>query len=173
MREQWLEHTGRRLRMAGFHNGGARAALLHTLALTGGGLTAPELHQQVRQSGRRVGAASVYRVLTELESIGAIRRLEIGQSQALFELVDPGGEHHHHIVCDACGRTQTFADAGLEEAIGRIEQDASFAVHAHDVILHGVCPACSPERRTPDRKITPVPMAASARRQRRPLAPSR
>ena len=142
MREQWLEQTARLLQAAGFHNGGARAAVLNTLAQTGGGLTAPELHENVRESGRPVGAASVYRILAELEGIGAIRRLEIGQGQALFELIDPAGEHHHHIVCDACGRTQTFADRDLEDAIGRIERDASFLVHAHDVILHGLCPRC-------------------------------
>ena len=149
MREQWLEYTGRLLRAAGFHSGGARAAVLDTLARTGGGLTARELHQQARQNARPVGAASVYRVLAELERVGALRRLEIGRGEALFELVDPGGEHHHHLVCDACGRTQTFADPGLEEAIGRIELGASYVVHAHDVILHGVCPRCRPDLPTP------------------------
>ena len=148
MREQWLEHTATLLRAAGFHSGVARAAVLNALAHTGGGLTAPELHEQARQNGRPVAAASVYRVLADLERLGAVRRLEIGRGEALFELVDPGSEHHHHLVCDSCGRTQRFADRDLEEALGRIERDASYVVHAHDVVLHGVCPRCRPNRLT-------------------------
>lgn len=145
MRERWLQSTRRLLRSAGFHAGGARATLIDALACTGGGLTAPELYDGIREAGGSIGAASVYRVLTELEGVGAIRRVDLGQSQALIELIEPGGEHHHYIVCDACGATERFTDPLLEETIGRIEQRASFPVHAHDVILHGICAGCQPD----------------------------
>ncbi len=63
---------------------------------------------------------------------------------ARFELVHPRGDHHHHMVCDSCGKFFPFEDPGLERAIDRLARRAdSFDVQAHDVTLHGACDACS------------------------------
>ena len=49
-----------------------------------------------------MGRATVYRVLDELDGLGLIAKLEIGDGLTRFETVFPDGtRHHHHLVCDA------------------------------------------------------------------------
>jgi Fur family ferric uptake transcriptional regulator len=50
--------------------------------------------------------------------------------------------HHHHLVCDGCGKVETFADESLEAAIRHVESRSGYAVAAHDVVLRGACSAC-------------------------------
>jgi len=85
-----------------------------------------------------VGRASVYRTLDQLERLHLVQQVEIGGD----ERVDPK-QHHHHLVCEECGRLSPFADRSLERAIEAISRDAEFEVAAHDVVLRGHCPDCA------------------------------
>jgi Fur family transcriptional regulator, ferric uptake regulator len=87
-----------------------------------------------------VGRASVYRVLDELESLGLVSRVDVGDGVARYE--PHGPEHHHHLVCDGCGRLEPFQDDALEQAIHRLADRVSFDVADHDVTLHGSCERC-------------------------------
>jgi len=88
-----------------------------------------------------VGRASVYRTLDQLEGLHLLQRVEIGGDAAAYERVD-ADQHHHHLVCERCGRLTPFADRSLERAIAAISRDAEFDVSAHDVVLRGSCPDC-------------------------------
>jgi Fur family ferric uptake transcriptional regulator len=54
----------------------------------------------------------------------------------------PSGEHHHHLVCESCGRVEPFADGRLERALDRVGETVGFQVDAHDVLLRGACADC-------------------------------
>jgi len=62
---------------------------------------------------------------------------------ASYERIEPTGEHHHHAVCEQCGRVEPFEDPGLERAIGRLEDKVGFEVSEHEVVLRGRCPRCA------------------------------
>lgn len=141
-RADWREAALRRLRAEGHRAGGARSAVIALLAAEGGCLEAEEVSERLRGEGRKVGTASVYRALNLLSELGLLHRLALAGSPARFELVLPDGEHHHHIVCDSCGRTEPFSDERLEAAIGAVSERTSFEVLAHDITLHGTCGAC-------------------------------
>ena len=50
--------------------------------------------------------------------------------------------HHHHLVCDGCGRLEPFEDDALERAIHGLADRVSFDISDHDVTLHGSCENC-------------------------------
>jgi len=104
-------------------------------------LTAQEIFDQLRDDGRAAGMASVYRTLDLLTRTGLVRRVELGPA-ACYEPAHPGGEHHHHVVCDRCGKVASFEDAALEEAITRLARRLRYSVGEHDVVLRGSCPDC-------------------------------
>ena len=79
--------------------------------------SAQEIFDQLRDEGRAVGIASVYRVLDLLVSLGLVQRLDLGGGVARYEPAMPGGEHHHHVVCVDCGEVRPFEDPGLERAL--------------------------------------------------------
>jgi Fur family transcriptional regulator, ferric uptake regulator len=138
MEAAWAEHAASRLTAAGHRRGGAREAVIELLDSQPCALTAQEIEDALRP-GRRVGRASVYRVLDELESLGLVSRVDVGDGTARYE---PHRGHHHHLVCDGCGRLEPFQDAALERAIHRLAERVSFDVSDHDVTLHGCCERC-------------------------------
>lgn len=138
----WREHTLATLARAGYRRGGARNAVVELLEQQRCALTAQEIDDRLRARGRSVGRASVYRILELLTELRLVQRIDVGQGVARYERHQPDGDHHHHLVCDHCGRVAPFEDPALEQAIERVSRRLSFAVDDHDVVLHGACGDC-------------------------------
>jgi Fur family ferric uptake transcriptional regulator len=139
---EWAGTTLEALHRKGLRNGGARRAVIDLLGGQDCCLTAQEIFDRLRASGRRVGIASVYRVLDLLTSEGFVQRIDLGSGISRYEPIHTGGGHHHHLVCDACGKVEAFEDPQLEHAIHRLEESSGYAVAGHDVVLHGACADC-------------------------------
>jgi Fur family transcriptional regulator, ferric uptake regulator len=139
----WPQLATSALASEGRRAGGARRAVVDLLAEQDCCLSAQEIADRLRARGRRVGVASVYRALDLLHGQGLVQRIEVGDGGARFEAVVPGGEHHHHAVCEACGRLTPFSDDGLERAIHRLAARMSLEVRAHDVLIRGECERCA------------------------------
>jgi Fur family ferric uptake transcriptional regulator len=138
----WTEHARETLREEGFSRGGARDAVIDHLAGQHCAATAQEIHQALRRAGRSVGIASVYRSLEALHGLQLVQRFDAGDGEGRYEVLAPGGEHHHHVVCDDCERIMPFEDAALERAIHKLAERVPYAIAGHDVVLHGRCPDC-------------------------------
>lgn len=138
----WREHTTRALEDAGYRAGAARQAVVDLLAEQDCCLTAKEISDRLSDRGSEVGIASVYRALEVLDELRLVQRLDAGEGVVRYEPARPGGEHHHHVVCDRCGRVTAFEDEDLERAIHSLSDRLDHAIDGHDVVLRGICPAC-------------------------------
>lgn len=138
----WAGRALEQLRAAGYRAGSARRQVIGFLDSQSCCLGAQEIHDRLRASGQSVGLASVYRILDTLAEKGLLQRLEFGDGVTRFEPVRADQSHHHHLVCDGCGKVETFSDDGLETAIRDFESRSGYAVAAHDVVLRGACSAC-------------------------------
>jgi Fur family transcriptional regulator, ferric uptake regulator len=138
----WSDLAMRALDEAGHRSGGARRAVVELLADEDCCLTAQEIAERLRSSGSGVGTASVYRALDLLDEFGLVQRIEVGEGGSRYEAMVPGGEHHHHAVCDRCGRITPFEDASLERAIGQLAKRLDHHVRGHDVVIRGRCGRC-------------------------------
>jgi Fur family ferric uptake transcriptional regulator len=143
MSATWSDHAASQLTAAGHRRGGAREAVIELLDAQSCALTALEIEDALR-AGRRVGRASVYRVLDELESLGLVARIDVGDGLARYEAQYPdGAHHHHHLVCDECGELVPFRDEELERTIRRVSRRLPFRISEHDITLRGSCPRCA------------------------------
>lgn len=139
----WTEHVHAALARAGLKRGGARERVIELLAGQPCALSAVQIEDALRERGTPTGRASIYRVLELLGEHGLVERVAVGQGQqALFERVAPDGEHHHHLLCDQCGRLVAFDDPGLERAIDSLSERLGVRVEHHDVVLRGACERC-------------------------------
>ncbi len=138
----WADHALGSVARAGHRSGGARRAVIESLAHQECCRSAQEIHDDLRGEGRRVGIASVYRVLDLLVGLGLVQRLDLGGGTARYEPALPGGEHHHHLVCVDCGEVSPFEDPGLERALEGTAARSDYSVVGHDVVLRGRCPDC-------------------------------
>jgi Fur family ferric uptake transcriptional regulator len=138
----WSELATARLADAGFRRGGARAAVIELLDDQSCALSAYEIEAKLREDGRGVARASVYRVLDQLEGLGLLTKIEVGQGIARYEPNRPGADHHHHMVCARCGEVIPFADDELEATLDRVAERVTFDVSEHEIVLHGACADC-------------------------------
>jgi Fur family ferric uptake transcriptional regulator len=135
---RWADRALTALSEAGFRSGGGRRQVVDLLSEEGCALTALEIDKRLPGVGR----ATVYRALEQLEDLGLIQRVDVKGDAAGFERVDPSGHHHHHIVCEQCGRVVAFEDENLEQAILKLAERPDFNVSSHDVTLRGECATC-------------------------------
>ena len=142
----WGEHARAVIGRAGHHRGAARDRVIELLAAQRCALSAIEIEDALRR-GRRgqrpVGRASIYRVLELLHTHDLVNRLDLGDGIARYEPTDPAGQHHHHhLVCDQCGKLVAFDDPALERSIEQLSDRLGFRTTDHEVTLRGDCPDC-------------------------------
>jgi Fur family ferric uptake transcriptional regulator len=140
--ETWEEHAQHALQRAGHRSGGARGEVLSLLAHQDCCLSAQDIHARLSEGGRRVGLASVYRALDVLGQLRLVHRVDV-DGTACYEPADPSGEHHHHAICDACGKMDAFEDPELERALAVVAERLGYSSGGHDLVLRGTCPACA------------------------------
>ncbi len=121
-----------------------RRMVVSVLRKADGPVTLPELLQLAGD----VPQSSAYRNLAVMEEAGIVRRLVHGGDHAHFELAEELTEHHHHLICEACGSVQDFTlDADLERALdetfSRIAASDGATVTGHTVDLFVTCSDCS------------------------------
>jgi Fur family ferric uptake transcriptional regulator len=138
----WSEQTLSALRAAGYRGGGARRSVVEHVGAQPCCRSAQEIHAGISAAGGRVGIASVYRVLDSLADLRLVQRVDIGDGIARYEPAYPGGDHHHHLVCDDCGKVEPFEDERLEAALDRVAGRLGYDVAGHDVVLRGACDDC-------------------------------
>jgi Fur family transcriptional regulator, ferric uptake regulator len=141
-RAEWVERARRTLAEEGYRAGEARSAVIDVLGAEGGCITAEEIVSRLGRGGRTVGVASVYRALALLCELRLLQGTDIGEGSVRYELLGAKREHHHHLVCDHCGRTVPFEDRGLESAIEGVSRRVDYSVAVHEVTLRGSCPSC-------------------------------
>ncbi len=140
--EAWSEVALERLRAGSGRSGGARRVVVDFVSRQDCCLSVQEIHERVRAEGARVGIASVYRAVEGLVDSGLVQRIDLGDGTARFERADPRGDHHHHLVCDDCGKVEAFEDAELEADLERVAAARGYAIAGHDVVVRGACDDC-------------------------------
>ena len=141
--EDWVAQADERLAAAGYRRGGARRAVIRLLGEQRCALSAVEIGAALERDDRAVSRASVYRILEELEQAELVMRIEVGQGVVRYEPIRHGRGHHHHMVCDRCGRLYPFVDERLERELRRVSEHVALEVAEHEVILRGACERCA------------------------------
>jgi Fur family ferric uptake transcriptional regulator len=139
----WAERATDLLADAGHRRGGARRELLELMAGQRCALSAFEIEAQLAEGPRRVSRASIYRILEELEEVGAVQRVDVGGGVTRYEPLGRDHHHHHHLVCDRCGSLEPFTDEALERAVQQVAERVPLEVSEHEIVLHGTCSECA------------------------------
>jgi Fur family ferric uptake transcriptional regulator len=105
-------------------------------------LSAQELHAFLDSRNARVGLATVYRTLQALETSGEVDVVRSSQGESLYRLCGID-EHHHHIVCRACGTTAELHSKALETWVRDSARDHGFSAVTHTAEIFGLCSDCA------------------------------
>ena len=103
-------------------------------------LSAEEVYKTLLSSGDEIGLATIYRVLTQFESAGLVKRHHFEGNNSVFEL--NSGTHHDHILCVKCGKVEEFNDETIEFRQNEIAKQKGYRLTEHRLYLYGVCSDC-------------------------------
>ena len=98
-------------------------------------LTAEDIYRILIEQNEEVGLATVYRVLTQFESAGIVRRLNFENNISTFEL--DTGDNPDHIVCLESGSVEEFVDPIIEDRIKVIAQEKGYDLSWHRLTIYG------------------------------------
>lgn len=94
-----------------------------------------------KTSGDKV---TIYRMLEAMSKKGLIRRVDTGEREAQYEILDTNNDHHH-IICLDCKKVSDFtgcdAESLIAKALKQVKDFKSITHHSFD--LFGVCNNCS------------------------------
>src|SRR5258706_15364032 len=151
-RVQDLPELAERLRRKSRKLTGPRQAILEILRRQSHPLSNKEIFAALPKGD--CDLATVYRSMHLLESMGMVKRFDLGDGVARFELLHEGDDgHHHHLVCTGCanvieievsgGRRSTAAqECFMAELEAQIAARNRFKSVTHKLEFFGLCPEC-------------------------------
>lgn len=114
--------------------------VLQSLQQSGGFASAQEVHQLIISQGDRIGLTTIYRALQSLQQENLVDVLRREDGEAIYRLC--GGGHHHHLVCNQCGRTVEIEGGAIEKWADTVAHEHGFRDVGHSAEIFGTCSKC-------------------------------
>jgi Fur family transcriptional regulator, ferric uptake regulator len=119
-----------------------RTRILDALLQADKPLSLDEIQSRARLKGSVPDFATVFRVMTLLESLQVAQKVHLNRSCSYYELLDPQ-QHYDHIICTECGNVTVMVDSCPVEKVQRqIEQQYGYSEIRHSLEFFGKCWRC-------------------------------
>ena len=99
-------------------------------------LSAEDVYRILLNDGVEMGLATVYRVLTQFEQAGLLKRSQLGGNRAVYELND-GERCHGHLVSTDGETVIEFFDPQIQKRFEKIAADNGFKLGDYSITLFG------------------------------------
>ncbi|MGA5545295.1 Fur family transcriptional regulator [Mycobacterium sp. NPDC051198] len=117
-----------------------RAAIADLLNETDGFRSAQELHDELRRRGQGIGLTTVYRTLQSMANTGNVDTLRTDTGESVYRRCSE--DHHHHLVCRACGATVEISGGQVEVWAADVAREHGFSDVSHTIEIFGMCRGC-------------------------------
>ena len=99
-------------------------------------MSAEDVYRILLNDGVEMGLATVYRVLTQFEQAGLLKRSQLGGNRAVYELND-GERCHGHLVSTDGETVIEFFDPQIQKRFEKIAADNGFKLGDYSITLFG------------------------------------
>jgi len=99
-----------------------------------------EIYQDLLKKRKRIGLTSIYRSLGLFESLGIVFKITNG-SAVKYKLCE-SENHHHHIICKACGNVAELNFCGISDWSKKVTKSTGYQVVDHQLNFFGFCKDC-------------------------------
>lgn len=117
-----------------------RLRVLEVLAAEPADATAQEIHARLRDTGDKIGLATVYRTVALLSESDVIDAMTHRPGETCYRLCAEG--HHHHLLCTRCHRVVELDGCAIEPWLNRVANDHGFVATDHRLEVTGICAGC-------------------------------
>lgn len=132
-----LRYATQQLRAAGLKVTAQRLCILELLRRPTEGsahLSAESIHDRLRQEGRAISLATVYRVLSQLEACGLVARHRFLGGHCIFEIANT--DAHDHMLDVDGGAIVEFSDPIIRSRLQAIAAAKGYDVVDQEVTLY-------------------------------------
>ncbi len=126
---------------AGYRLTEPRRALAELIASHDGHFMASDLLREAASARLGVGRATVFRSLDVLAELGFVEQIDLPAGGHSFVACAPTS-HHHHLVCESCGRSTDIAATGLSSILREVGSRSGYRIESHRLEVFGICPGC-------------------------------
>lgn len=132
-----------RLRGEGMRITATRRNILQVLFEAEKPLALQDIQELAAARGGEPDYATVFRMMTLLESLHLVHKVNLQRSCSYYELHDPS-RHYDHIVCTNCGKVVVIdIPCPLGETEKLIAEHYGFRDLSHSLEFFGRCPECA------------------------------
>jgi Fur family ferric uptake transcriptional regulator len=118
----------------------ARIAILSFLNQTDEPSDVKRIIGHLNKEKIKTDPATVFRIMNILIEKGIITEVYFDDGKARYEMADR--KHHHHLVCESCGRIQDISSDPALILEKEIVKRYGFLVKRHSLEFFGVCVNC-------------------------------
>ena len=132
-----MSNQNKELKKTGLKATLPRIRILEVLELTKNEeahMSAEDTYRELLAAGDDVGLATVYRVLTQFESAGIVKKHNFEEGHAVYEVISD--DHHDHMVSLDDGTIYEFNDDLIEQRQKEIAQERGFELVEHSMVLY-------------------------------------
>ena len=97
-------------------------------------MSAEDVYKLLIQEDADIGLATIYRVLTQFEQAGLVKRHHFEGGHAVFEL--ERGEHHDHMVDVDSGKVVEFVSPEIEKLQHDIAEQNGYEIVGHSLVIY-------------------------------------
>lgn len=102
-------------------------------------LTADTIYADLKKDNPELSLGTVYRNLTKLTEIGAIKKVSLPNQVDKFDKnLDP----HAHFICDECGSITDINIPGVDSFLDKVSEQEGISIRKYDLTLNGTCKKC-------------------------------
>lgn len=97
-------------------------------------MSAEDVYKLLIKEDADIGLATIYRVLTQFEQAGLVKRHHFEGGHAVFEL--ERGEHHDHMVDIESGKVVEFVSPEIERLQHDIAEENGYEIVGHSLVIY-------------------------------------
>ena len=97
-------------------------------------MSAEDVYKLLITEDADIGLATIYRVLTQFEQAGLVKRHHFEGGHAVFEL--ERGEHHDHMVDVDTGKVVEFISPEIEKLQHDIAEQSGYDIVGHSLVIY-------------------------------------
>jgi Fur family ferric uptake transcriptional regulator len=107
-------------------------------------ITAEEILDYVQSRAPGVNKSTIYRTLELLEELGCVYKSEL-DNRFIYHHAEEG--HHHHLVCQSCGKSIECAEDVFLPVESTISDRYGFKADLRHMVVSGLCKECRAKAR--------------------------
>ena len=118
----------------------ARVAIMQLLEFTREPVDVATITNHLIKEDIPTNPATVFRIMNMFTQKGITISIHFQEGKTRYELASK--EHHHHLICENCGRVEDVEDTVLPTFERYIAKKHNFTVKRHSLEFFGLCASC-------------------------------